>query len=731
MARAIRPTPGVARQIPPGFASALLATLAVCVAGIHGVTMSMDLDAQWLGPVAEVLVAVGLGLCWLRVRAGLPDGVVEIPLTAFYALLAGRSLLTGVAIDPFVPGEVVGDHQKEVAVFLLWMVVYGSFVASNHSRMLFLCVPVLALLGIASTMYIDPPLIAVFLVFAAAAVYLAVHGISVASGGYRRDEVGQTRTQWMAVAACVTAASVLGFVLSAPLRMLGGALLLAAPVGVASRNDSLSPFANAVRLAESDYYRVSSGPVKLSDRVVMRVTGARQPYWRGTSYDAYVGTGWRSTLPEYPASTSVTSDTSDSDGWGGTDRGVRVAVTVDRATINETGAAAQSMSHQVQLEPGGLFTSLYSPTEARSVVLDGRGMYLARSAGVSTDAAGKLSVRRPLTGVTYEVRSDEPPVDSASLGAATGDSPPEITERYTGLAGMDSTARDRVEALGSQATRGLVTRYDRVVALKRLVSSRCRYNTDVQPAPDGVDVADAFLNNTREGYCDVFATSLAVLCRTQGIPARVVSGFLVDEVDATGQTFVVRERNKHMWTEVHFAGVGWLPFDATEDAQDVTKHDRSSEDQQAGTLLSRLLGRGALPLLALVLCIALIVYAVTNEVRRPRLGRSALPGLGPVAAAILAEYASACRQLARYAPARAVSETPHEYLARLATEPSVPAAALRPMGALTESACGCLFGGTEEDGARLAAARTERKALRAILRDTRPPRAHRGKRVTG
>lgn len=702
-------------QMPPGFAAALLATAAVCIAGIHGISMAMDLEAQWFGTVAETLVVLGLALCWVRARSGMPAGVVELPLTAFYALLAGRSLLTGVAIDPFVPAEVVGDHQKEVAIFLVWMVVYGAFVCSNHSRMLFLCVPVLALLGIASTMYIDTPLIAIFLVFAAAAIYLAAHGVSVAGGGYRKDATGQARTQWMAVAVCVAAASALGLAVATPLRMLGSALLLAAPVGVGARNDNLSPFANAVRLTESDYYRVSSGPVKLSDRVVMRVTGAAQPYWRGATYDAYVGTGWRTSLPEYPAAASATEDPADRYGWGGGERSVRVAVTLDHTSINETGRSAQAQSHRVQLEPGGLFTTLYSPTEARSVVMDGSGVLLARSSGVVTDAAGKLGVRRPLTGVTYEVRSDEPPVDPVSLGAATGESPPDIVERYTSLGGMEPVARDRVAALAAQAVRGLATRYDRAVALRRLVSSRCRYNTDVPPAPEGADVADAFLNVTREGYCDAFATSLAVLCRTQGIPARVASGFLVEETDTSGQSFVVRERHKHMWTEVHFPGVGWVPFDATEDAVDVSRHEKSDGAAGSGSMLTRLLSRGALPVAAVLLCLALLGYALVNEVRRPRGSGAVRPGLGPESLAILAVYTAACRRLARYAPARLPWETPNEYMARLAGDAAVPPAALGPMQLITDAACLSLFDGRAHSPAGVASARAALRDLRSVL----------------
>lgn len=82
--------------------------------------------------------------------------------------------------------------------------------------------------------------------------------------------------------------------------------------------------------------------------------------------------------------------------------------------------------------------------------------------------------------------------------------------------------------------------------------------------PDGRDATDYFLFEGRKrGYCTYFAGALTVLCRTQGIPARVVSGFANAEWTRDSHEAIIREANAHAWTEVWVEGQGWKLVDAT------------------------------------------------------------------------------------------------------------------------------------------------------------------------
>jgi hypothetical protein len=133
--------------------------------------------------------------------------------------------------------------------------------------------------------------------------------------------------------------------------------------------------------------------------------------------------------------------------------------------------------------------------------------------------------------------------------------------------------RDRIPPAVHSLARRIADResndYDLVRAFIAEIDRRCKYNLKADPIPRNADRVQAFLFDTHEGYCDLFASSLAVLCRTAGLRARVVTGYLVDHRTRRGDTYTIRDRDAHMWTEVYFQGYGWVPFDATADAEEV------------------------------------------------------------------------------------------------------------------------------------------------------------------
>ncbi len=80
-----------------------------------------------------------------------------------------------------------------------------------------------------------------------------------------------------------------------------------------------------------------------------------------------------------------------------------------------------------------------------------------------------------------------------------------------------------------------------------------------------------FLETERQGHCEFFASALAALCRSVGIDANVVAGYLATEYDPTGGdngvgAYVVRASDAHAWVEVNTAPGVWRTFDATPEA---------------------------------------------------------------------------------------------------------------------------------------------------------------------
>ena len=77
------------------------------------------------------------------------------------------------------------------------------------------------------------------------------------------------------------------------------------------------------------------------------------------------------------------------------------------------------------------------------------------------------------------------------------------------------------------------------------------------------DAVDEFLFDTREGFCEHFASSFVVLMRAAGIPARVVTGYQGGEYNDVGEYMVIRQRDAHAWAEVYFDDRGWVRVDPT------------------------------------------------------------------------------------------------------------------------------------------------------------------------
>jgi protein-glutamine gamma-glutamyltransferase len=79
----------------------------------------------------------------------------------------------------------------------------------------------------------------------------------------------------------------------------------------------------------------------------------------------------------------------------------------------------------------------------------------------------------------------------------------------------------------------------------------------------GRDSVDEFLFETREGFCEHFASAFVFLLRAAGVPARVVTGYQGGEVNYVDRIISVRQSDAHAWAEVHLPGSGWLRVDPT------------------------------------------------------------------------------------------------------------------------------------------------------------------------
>lgn len=118
----------------------------------------------------------------------------------------------------------------------------------------------------------------------------------------------------------------------------------------------------------------------------------------------------------------------------------------------------------------------------------------------------------------------------------------------------------RVQELAQQLTAGLNTPYDKAVAIERYVRDLPQ-NPEIKAPPTGRDAVEYYLFDVKGGYFDYAATAMAVLLRSVGVPARLVTGYVAETLDPQARAYVVQEKDRSAWVEVYFPEYGWVPFE--------------------------------------------------------------------------------------------------------------------------------------------------------------------------
>ena len=125
---------------------------------------------------------------------------------------------------------------------------------------------------------------------------------------------------------------------------------------------------------------------------------------------------------------------------------------------------------------------------------------------------------------------------------------------------MPEGLKERLVGIAEYVVEGHTSPYDKLKAIENYLRETFEYTNEFTEPPDGMDPIQWFLLNDLKGNCRHFNTAFVLLTRSLGIPARVVTGFLiVPEMSYQ----LVMPRRAHMWAEVPFDELGWIRFDAT------------------------------------------------------------------------------------------------------------------------------------------------------------------------
>lgn len=227
-----------------------------------------------------------------------------------------------------------------------------------------------------------------------------------------------------------------------------------------------------------------------------------------------------------------------------------------RGPVAEAGSGVVYQRHRAQVEITEAFQMSLAPIYAELTELSG----LDRRWRYDEQQQIVFSGRGSAAGASYEFTYLRPEYPAAALrgaGRLAADHP--IQERFA-----QAPSVPEVQDLLDQLIDETAAPYDQVRSILAFFarSNGFRYDLETGPETDAPAIVD-FLED-RRGFCVQYATAMAWLVRSAGLPARVTFGF-TRGAGAT-EPRVLTNRNLHAWTEVYFAGFGWVPFDPTPSA---------------------------------------------------------------------------------------------------------------------------------------------------------------------
>ena len=295
----------------------------------------------------------------------------------------------------------------------------------------------------------------------------------------------------------------------------------------------------------SDPYQdtlVLGGPRTVGNSLIMDVQVSQElpygVYWQAIVYDTYVNGGWRVVENDAEPITRFPDEGP-----------LNVPISLAREVITQTVTNYLPNSSFLYAAPEVVSTD-------KQMLVD--ATYDEAGRALVTSLRSRFILRQ---GDQYQVASRVSTADAASLRSASIVYPQWVTDRYLQL---PDTLTPQTLALAEQLAGAQPNPYDKAIAIRDYLRTNINYNDQIAAAPEGVEPIHYTLFDIKEAYCTYYASAMAVMLRSQGVPARVVSGYALGEYDPAARNYRVRAVNAHTWVEVYFPNYGWIHFEPTQ-----------------------------------------------------------------------------------------------------------------------------------------------------------------------
>lgn len=313
------------------------------------------------------------------------------------------------------------------------------------------------------------------------------------------------------------------------------------------RSYSESAGASQAVIGKAGYDRNDSylgGPFIRDDSTVFISETTEENYWRVETKDYYTGKGWESTLDEQ-----------------------FVEMGNENTFLTWNNDAIKSKPAHANLHIITLANHLIYPIGLKHIQTDSSVYFKVNQATeriVTTNKKGDF-----ISLNYYSFQYDYPTYSINALENVQLSDIEKLDSTFLATyTQLPNTLPNRVYELAEEITRDKSNLYEKV----RAVNDYFRMNSFVYDTQNVAlpgkrdDYVDQFLFDTKRGYCDNFSSSMVVLLRAVGIPARWVKGYTQGEfIEDIGsmKKFEITNNNAHSWVEVYYPKIGWVPSEPT------------------------------------------------------------------------------------------------------------------------------------------------------------------------
>jgi transglutaminase-like putative cysteine protease len=288
-------------------------------------------------------------------------------------------------------------------------------------------------------------------------------------------------------------------------------------------------------------YRGLGGPVKLNNTIAFKVKSDKPYYLRGSVMDDYDGFSW------------VTSDSGTKD-----------------TPISQ--ASQADNSKELIIYPQVIATkTFFTPLNTIQVKYKTGNVVEGKESTYTTGLAdGNIFSY-------YSVLFN----DSSNLQVTDYVLSSEDKNKYINYLELPENITQKTIKLVDTVIGNSTNNSDKVEKIKEYLEKNYKYSLSVSKTPQGREFVDYFLFTEKKGYCTYFASAMTVMCRSAGVPARYVEGFLMNDTKDSDGLYLVSNDRAHAWTEVLTDPVNnvWVSVDST--PNDSTGLEKNKTDNKA------------------------------------------------------------------------------------------------------------------------------------------------------